>query len=371
MSDIFCPMIHGGLVINTLHYSQGTSFGHCCLRPGFFIDPAKETIWNNKKFTYLRDLNDAGKWDNECWICQGNELAGKESFRTGTLKGFGQKRNLSGPVRLDLVFDNSCNLACRSCWSLNSTFWLKHLIDNNLVDPATPIPTSKADEMIKILKSLDLSNLELVLFCGGETLLGNTYWRVAEAIADMVPNAKQQLTMSFQSNGTQSILERHHSTIDKFKLVKIHFSLDGIKDRFEYLRWPANWNQVVENMLNLREALPSNVMFLIEETMGCLNLFYNHEVSQWAKTNFAVNRFGDITNHTTHHVHGFLSLDNLTQEYIDALPNDLKKLVKPTWKENAESIQAMIREIEKFDKIRNENWAVTFPEVYEFYKRYH
>ena len=53
----------------------------------------------------------------------------------------------------------------------------------------------------KVLESLDLSNLEMVVFCGGETLMGNAYWQVAEAIADMCPHSKEKTTLSFQTNG--------------------------------------------------------------------------------------------------------------------------------------------------------------------------
>jgi sulfatase maturation enzyme AslB (radical SAM superfamily) len=372
MSDIFCPIIHGALMIDT---KSPTDIGieHCCLRPEPYmkIDYPREHAWNNQKLIPLRQINDAGIWDKGCWQCKGNEAAGRESFRTGSLKGHGVRRDLTGPVRLDLLFDTSCNLACRSCSEINSTFWLKHLIDNGLEPFTTKIPQSRADTMIEILSTIDLSNLELVLFCGGETLLGNQYWRVAEAIANQLPTAKQQLTMSFQSNGTQPVPEKYFELIERFKLVKLHFSLDGVGERFEYLRWPASWAQVTDNIMQLRETLPSNVMFLVEETMGPLNIFYHDEITQWLKQNFATNRFGDIVNHSTHQMHGFYHLNNITQEYFELLPSDLQKIFDPNWKENPNAIRRMIQEIEKFDKIRNESWAKTFPEVYELYLRYH
>ena len=371
MSDIFCPIIHGALVIDIKPIHNSTFIGHCCLRDTFKIDFPSEPVWQNKKLFPLRNKNINNEWDSGCWTCQGNELAGMESFRTGSLKGFGKRKDLSGPTRLDLVFDTNCNLACRSCGPQSSTFWLKHLIDNQLVDSKTPIPPSRADYMIDILKTLDLTHLESVLFCGGETLLGNTYWKVAKVIADLVPNAKDQLVISFQSNATQMISEKHFDLIERFKLVKVHFSIDGIREKFEYLRWPASWNQVVDNVHEIRATAPSNVMFSIEETLGCLNLFYHHELETWAKKHFSANRFGDRIDHTTHHMKEVFALDNLTKEYVDALPGHLRSLVNPNWKENPEGIRNMIKEINKFDAIRNEDWSVTFPEVYEFYRRYH
>jgi sulfatase maturation enzyme AslB (radical SAM superfamily) len=121
----------------------------------------------------------------------------------------------------------------------------------------------KKNQVIDALSKLDLSNLRQLVFCGGETLLGQEYWDVAKWLADHVPNAKQQLTLCFQTNGTQPVRPENFDIIEKFYLVKLHISLDGIQDRFEYLRWPASWNQVTDNILNLRETLPGNVPCLL------------------------------------------------------------------------------------------------------------
>lgn len=368
MSDIHCPMIHGGLQINLKLDQERVYFNQCCLRNELFYGN-KQDLWNRVEFAPLRRLNEQSKWDNGCWTCQGNEAAGLESLRTGTLQMFGKKTNLSGPVRLDLMFDIGCNLACRTCGPDLSTYWQKHLRENNLAFTAAR-PESRVNDMIEILKGLDLSNLELVVFCGGETLLGNGYWAVAEAIAELVPDAKNKIVLSFQTNGTQTIADRHYRILEKFKLVKLNISLDGVGSRFEYLRWPASWESVVNNILDIRKTAPTNVMFLIEETVSIFNLFYQTELDSWVKGNFETNRLGDIVNHTKHVAHGIFGLRNLSQEYVDALPADYRHLVSPQWKENTQAITRMITEIEKFDNIRKQDWRDTFPEVAEFYKRF-
>jgi hypothetical protein len=40
------------------------------------------------------------------------------------------------------------------------------------------------------------------------------------------------------------------------------------------------------------------------------------------------------------------------------------------FKENSHKIKTMIEEIEKFDKIRNQNWLDTFPILEKYYARY-
>jgi hypothetical protein len=369
-TNIHCPIIHGGLNIILNNTSSVALIKSCCLRHDTYESDPNLNIWNDSRLIKLRDKNNKNEWHSGCWTCQGNEDAGLTSFRTGMLEKFGIRKNLSGPQRLDLTFDISCNLACRTCGPASSTLWQKHLKDNNLPF-ATTSPISKADEMIAILKTLDLTNLEMIGFYGGETLMGDGYWQVANAIADMVPHAKEKLIISFQTNGTQSIKEKYFNIIEKFHLVKLNISLDGIGERFEYLRWPAKWEQVTDNIVKLRENLPVNVMFLVEETISIFNLYYQNDLDCWIKNNFSVNRLGDKVTHTRHVANGIYSLTNLSQQYVDNLiDNPLQNLINPSWKENPQQIKEMIAEIETFDKIRNQDWKKIFPEVASFYSRY-
>ena len=123
--------------------------------------------------------------------------------------------------------------------------------------------------------------------------------------------------------------------------------------------------------MTMREQLPVNVMFLIEETMSIFNLFYQGRLDKWAKENFSTNRLGDMVNHSRHAARGIFSLHNLSQEYVDSLEQShLTKLIPQSWKESPEQILKMITEIRKFDTLRNQSWTNTFPEIAEFYKRY-
>ena len=176
-----------------------------------------------------------------------------------------------------------------------------------------------------------------------------------------------QLTLCFQTNGTQTIAKKYFDLIENFYLVKLHISLDGAADKFEYQRWPASWNQVTDNILNLKAELPGNVMFVIEETISIFNLYYQQELAQWVKENFATNREGDIVNHTRHLAEGTFKLNNLSNEYAKEVD---QSYLTPEWKENPEQIRKMLKEIEKFDLLRNQSFAEVFPEVKQFYHRY-
>jgi sulfatase maturation enzyme AslB (radical SAM superfamily) len=374
MIDLYCSMIHGGL---NLDFKNLTDKGqaliqHCCLRKDLFPVDITQNFWKDTKLEKLREINKQNIWDSGCSNCQYLEASNNASMRTGMNHGLqitGQT-NLLGPSRIDLMFDISCNLACRSCGPESSTYWQRHLKENKLWNQPVSTPRKK-DEVIGALSKLDLFNLRQLVFCGGETLLGQEYWEVTEWLANNVPNAKEQLTVCFQTNGTQPIHPKNFKTIEKFHLVKLHISLDGITDRFEYLRWPASWSQVTDNILTLQETLPSNVMFVVEETVSTFNLLYLEELELWIKNNFVTNREGDIINHTRHFAFGSFQLQNLTLEYVDIInQSKYSKFIPADWTENPVAIKTMVEEIKKFDHFRNESFEKTFPEVANLYARF-
>lgn len=372
MNPIYCPMIHGGLNIDLKKDSQ-LAYNQCCLSttPLQFVEQDSIDWTSSKDFKNIRSINNQGSWLPGCWECENVEKLGMKSFRQSMIEKLGVDQNLSGPKRIDLLFDRSCNLACRICGPHSSTTWIKLLKDNNI--PFTSPPETYNINRIKhLLKDLDLSHLRMVQFCGGETLLGNTYWQVAEFLADIVPHAKYNLELGFQTNGTQPIDPKWYPVIDKFRLVKLMISIDGIKEKFEYLRWPAGWNKTVDNITTLRDTLPSNVMFFVQETTCSLNLLHLGEVGHWVRDNFSTNREGDPTDHNTQlAMHSYLNVENITEEYRDALiGTPMAQLIGADWQERPERIKYMIKELSRFDAIQGQDWKKTFPQVAELYHRY-
>jgi MoaA/NifB/PqqE/SkfB family radical SAM enzyme len=359
-------MIHGGLELNFNMY--GGVAQHCCLRNKKFLFDRNTDYWNSDSFNSLRKINNTNSWAIGCENCKSLESAGQLSFRQGMNSKFGiDNKNLSGPLRIDLMFDLSCNLACRTCGPDSSTFWQKHLKEHNLA-PIIPITNTPSSELVfEALKKLDLSNLQMLVFCGGETLLGRGYWEIAKWLADNVPNAKEQLTLCFQTNGTQPIHPQYYDIIEKFHLVKLHISADGIQEQFEYLRWPASWNQFTDNITNLKETVPSNVMFLLEETISIFNLAYTERLENWIANNFTTNREGDIVHHTRHLAKGIFGLHNLNYEYADEMKKSKYKNLIPEQFGNPVSIKLMLDTINQFDQLRGEKFADTFPEIAKYY----
>ena len=370
MSSAFCPMIHSGLNINLKAMSGTLGYKQCCLSDTP-LESCKSTIdWNGKFFQDIRDKNQQDIWLDDCFQCERLEQVGGKSFRQSMIEKFGEQSNVSGPQRIDLLFDRTCNLACMTCSPRSSTFWAKHMNDHGqkvkIYDDRENL-----DKIIKVLSNLDLSNLGMIQFSGGETLLGNTYWRALQAIRDLVPDPSK-IEVGFQTNCTQTVDEKWFDLIAEFQLVKLMMSIDGVGRRFEYLRWPADWNQTVDNIFNLRQILPSNVMFYIQECVSNLNIYHYGEVKNWIEQNFNANREGDTVDHSTQLAfHPYLSVDTITDEYFQCLQNKgLANLVNKDWKENPAKIKYFLSQVSKLDQWRDHDWKKVFPEVAEFYHRY-
>lgn len=363
-------MIHGGLQINVKEHEHRVMVNQCCIRTqGWAMEPGQD-FFNDPRMMPLREINREDRWAPGCENCQSLEAAGSRSFRQGTLEMFGRRDHYRGPVRLDLMFDTSCNLACRTCGPNYSTYWQRHLKDHGRW--SQPIrPLQRSNEIITLLEPINLDDLELIVYCGGETLLGSAYWELAEYFASRVPHARDRLILSFQTNGTQAINPRYHSIIEKFHLVKLNISLDGVGKKFEFLRWPALWDQTVANIMTWRDDLPSNVMFLVEETVSMLNVSYQQELADWVANHFASNREGDPVDHTRHLAGGTFALLAMTQEHADHLvKQEQGGLIPGNFQEQPRLVQAAVDELRRVDQWRDQDWTKTFPETAEFYSRY-
>lgn len=342
----------------------------CCLRNDRFDIGTDKNLWQDPRLKALRETNKQGVWDPGCSPCYLMERAGLTSFRTGMNRGLDTygRTDLSGPARLDIMFDISCNLACRTCDSNSSTFWQKHLQDIGEWDRPIFTPRNKS-RMIEYLAELDLSNLRQVVFCGGETLLGQEYWDVAQWLVEHTPDAKQNLTLCFQTNGTQPILEKNHDIIDSCRFVKLQISLDGVQERFEYLRWPAQWQPVTQNLQQLRDHLPPNVIFLVEQTISIFTILTYTDVERWVKENFSQNRLGINTPCCHHLAHGIFGLHNCSQRLVDHLgQTPARQMVPNTWQENPDQIKLMLDTIKKYDRHRAQSLEIALPEVWQAYR---
>ena len=138
-----------------------------------------------------------------------------------------------------------------------------------------------------------------------------------------IPN-KKQVQLNYNTNATILPTAQLVELWNQFNLVKLDFSIDDIGPRFNYQRYPADWNQVTDNLQWFLNQGPHNCMLAVNTTVSVLNYYTIAELDQWLNQNFYVSQFTDPIEHRRQPVFGILSMDNINnpykiQEYLDSL----------------------------------------------------
>jgi MoaA/NifB/PqqE/SkfB family radical SAM enzyme len=191
-----------------------------------------------------------------------------------------------------------CNLACVTCNHKASTRWQQEM--------GMPIQAGNPKEIDSIMIS-DARQQSSIVIGGGEPVLNFSTKTLLTVL-----NHDQVVSVHF--NGTVMPDKDFLEASSRFQTIYYVFSLDGVDERFEYLRWPGKWNRVASNLIKLVQSAPSNIEFGVNITISQLNKRYYHEVLNWVEQAIPQNKQGRET-----YVSYNQDLGNLTQQYLDDL----------------------------------------------------
>lgn len=242
---------------------------------------------------YLQSLRDSfkqGQKPDACNRCWSAESVGHKSRRQSAIEFYQTEFGDNTVVleSLDHSVTWACNLACVMCGPQSSSTWAAEL---SMTKPALAKIGKKYQKKNNFFEQIDFGNLKKLHFNGGEPLINNDHIDWLEKL-----DAQGILSDVFISYNTNASIYPSAKLIDLWKrtrLVKLFFSIDATEQAFEYVRWPAKWSAVEQNMLTMKKELPSNVMFGINTTVGTYNVFEVKAVKQWADQNLSCNRDGD------------------------------------------------------------------------------
>ena len=375
MNKAYCSLIHGGLNVTTNRNSQ-IGFSPCCLmndHKNDFVWLSKEEInvdpFKHPQLIDMRAENIQGTWRQGCAQCiYAERSTEKKSYRLGSNQKFGDIIGIEGPVNLYVFLDNSCNLACRTCSAENSSLWQK--IEYDLGETNNKFNNKYDHDLVsKFFDGINLSNLKNIMFFGGEPLLGNSADRFLDYLSSRI--SLSDLQINFQTNGTFLPNARLLTALTQCRLIKMSISMDGIGEKFEYLRWPARWDKQVDNIMEFRRIAPTNLMFTVEQTLSPLNILYKDELIRFIEAGFNTNRLGDITDYNEHFALGIFALGNMTVEYVEHLRQiGMADYIPVDHVEDPVKIRYMLDTLVKHDRLRKQDWKTTFPDVVRFYERY-
>jgi sulfatase maturation enzyme AslB (radical SAM superfamily) len=297
--------------LNIVKHNNQLSLSPCCLSLPRTAD--KIEFYDNQYLKQIREEWRQGHFPTECANCQTAEKLTGFSRRTHSnlwYQDHGYYNNTVEMIRLDYWTGDQCNLACAICGPYSSSTWKQEL----------KLEISLQKSVInQFWKTLDLTQLKFVHFNGGEPLLSKEHVIFLQAI----PN-KKQVQLNYNTNATILPTAQLVELWNQFNLVKLDFSIDDIGPRFNYQRYPADWNQVTDNLQWFLNQGPHNCMLAVNTTVSVLNYYTIAELDQWLNQNFYVSQFTDPIEHRRQPVFGILSMDNINnpykiQEYLDSL----------------------------------------------------
>jgi sulfatase maturation enzyme AslB (radical SAM superfamily) len=288
-------------------------------QPANFGRELPMSAWNNDYMKSVRTTMLKGEIPASCKKCFQEEKLGvvsKRIWETGTWVEEGidipeliKQTQEDGTVPeklvyLDLRLGHTCNLKCVMCSPHDSSMWVQ---DHKKIYPLFKHDTLKK-QMDWDQKSFNnywhenpdfwkqmysqIPNLKQVYFAGGEPLLIKEHKIFLEEIIRQ--GYADKILIRYNTNG----LLINDDIIDlwkKFKTVKVGFSIDALDDRNHYIRYPSDWNTIVQNLHKL-DNTPDNIQVSIATAIQILNIKNLPEFAKWKITqNFKKVNFENVT----------------------------------------------------------------------------
>jgi organic radical activating enzyme len=292
-------------------------------------------ILQKKEFKRIRKSLAKGERHPGCTLCWEEEDAGRKSKRLRDNERyfyeleFKDREPYQGLAKVELNLGNTCNISCRTCNASVSSGWMK---EEFAVYKNKEFDTYKefANEYKKFHMSYDddspfwqdieshLSTIKQFDFYGGEPFMIKKQWTLLQKAVDL--GYAKDIELHYNTNGThwpkQVELWKH------FKSINLSFSIDGVGEQFEYMRYPAKWDLVKENLQNAIDLNKQNGNMSLSwcVTISNINIFDLHETIDYWQKHYS--NFGLYLNLVHRPLH--FNISKMPEEYKTAAIQNIK-----------------------------------------------
>ena len=370
MNDNFCSLPWVGLDISP----QG-KFKPCCKYSNNIADNINDYIISDELKTLRQDFLDGNK-PNGCARCWRDESVGIESKRQLDFKYAlnGVMPELDGFKIISMPFGNTCNLACRICSSSASSKWLQEAIKLQDKIPDIVIRDHKKFYKDQAFMSEIINNIQnpiLFEFPGGEPFLTGKKEHLS-FLENLVKHDVSNLKLHYVTNTTIMPDEEFWHIWKAFKNVDLQLSIDGTNEHFEYNRWPANWGQSYRNIKEYQRLQKeyTNIQLSISHTVSIFTVYYLPEFLNWCQNEELPEPYLGLLSDPEHYSIKSLPsaiantiASKLTCQTLQPISNDLRTA-------NGKDFDKFVKYVTIIDEDRKQNFASTFPELFELLKEY-
>lgn len=361
MSNNFCKLLS-----NQIRIEYGQLRPCCWFRDSVDIT---DTHGVQQFLSKIEKIDSYEAAEGNCSECQYRETNGLHLPRTQSLQSYilGDATN-NTKLSIEIQIDKDCNGACLICGPWNSTTWEKY--ENKTQKISTQkisnFKLETSNFVSDLSKRIDFSSAKSVLFLGGEPLRTNSHLAFLKLIKN--PAGTQ---IKYTTNGSYYPDDETLETWSKFKQVQIQFSIDGIGEHFDYLRWPLQWSQVENNIKLLKnKPLPNIEITRFSYTTTPFSLYYHDRYVDWASTIFGDGEFmfSKMWQPRGHTPMALSAIPPLLQKEIKTRYGENHQATNILEKFNGLSYRRFMSYITEHDQHRQLNWRNTFPEIAKFFR---
>jgi hypothetical protein len=181
-----------------------------------------------------------------------------------------------------------------------------------------------------------------------------------------------QISLHYTTNATIFPDTEWWSLWQHFNEIDLQLSIDGIKHRYEYIRFPADWNVLTNNVIEYieKEKQLANIRLSVSHTVSAYNIYYLDEFFSWCY-NIGLPRpwLGRV--HIPEYMRPEVWPTTAKQFIMQKLQHSTNSDVLNwsellTTQDNSQYFVQFQRAVKQHDDYRGTNFNLTFPEMATF-----
>ena len=356
----------------SINYQFGEGYRPCCVYGTNMEFASIKQYANSTELATLKQQLLTGVPAKDCSYCWQEESQGYSSKRLRDNQLFGPVFDYKYKPALESAHDefvryyvrlgNHCNLRCVTCNPDVSTGWISE--NKKFGDYVSrPIMIKKTDPIWQTLRDR-AAGIGMIEFIGGEPFM-MLEQEQADLFKYLVESGhSKHIVLLYTTNGTR-MPEEQLEYWQYFKRVDINISIDGVGERFEYLRFPASWDTLIENIQQYKKL--QKVRLLVLHTTSIFNAGYLAEMEEFCKTNDLEVFYNMLQDPLILDMHRAPAQTRAwIHSRIDALDNPvIKQIQKQLHTPHYTAAQDILDYCQKLDHRRGNSVAQSFPELYE------
>ena len=153
------------------------------------------------------------------------------------LKDLNDLDKIVKPAYYEVRPSNKCNLQCRMCSPKSSHLIAKEYAELGLIKKVDSQPIQSGFEIV------EFDNLKKLYVAGGEPTIMPEFYKFLD---QCIEKNNTDFEMLVNTNGLK-FSDKFKQQLKHFSNFQFVFSVDGYQDVNHYIRWPGQWDQIVDN----------------------------------------------------------------------------------------------------------------------------